>query len=426
MFARPKTASLTLMLALAVALLPAARPSRAALAKRPNVPIVRDAEIESLVADYAKPILKAAGLSRSGIEIVLVNNPRFNAFVSGRRIFINTSTIAGAETPNEVIGVIAHEIGHLAGGHQQRLRDELERAKTIAAVAAIFGAGITVAGAVAGERDVARAGSGIMSGGGSVALRGLLSYQRSEETTADRSALTYLQRTGQSANGLIRTFERLSRNDLFSSSASSPYLSTHPAPRDRITLLQTLAHESPYFDKRDDPALQQRHDLARAKITAYSDDGGTGVRRMFARDPRGLAATYGDAIAAHLAGSPAMALKKIDALVAKAPDNPWFHEVRGEILMEAGRAREAAAMPKAIGQIRKGLVADPSNSTAYRFLAMAYGRVGDVPSAELATAEGYWHAGSLKQARIFAARAQMKLKRGSPQWLQAQDIIGTK
>ena len=457
MFDRLKTRSISLVVAAASALLPASTPSEAAVAPRPNVPIVRDAEIESLVADYAGPILKAAGLSRSGIEIVLVNSPQFNAFVAGRRIFINTGTIAGSQTPNEVIGVLAHEMGHLAGGHQQRLRDQLERAQTIAIVAGLLGAGVAAAGAVSGAPSVARLGSGIFAGGGSVAQRGLLSYQRSEETTADRSALTYLQKSGQSPRGLIRTFEGLARQSLLAGVSSNQYLSSHPAPRDRITLLQTLARESPYYDKADDPALQLRHDLARAKIAAYAD-GALSVRRMFAKDPRGIAASYGDAISAHLSGSPTVALRKIDDLIAKQPNTPWFHEVRGEVLMEAGRSKEAAAafrkaasldksksglleasigqalvtggdpsrMPEAIGQIKKGLAADPSNSTAYRFLAMAYNQVGDIPSAELATAEGYWHAGSLKQARLFAARAQIKLKPGSPQWLQAQDIITTK
>ena len=59
-----------------------------------SVPIVRDAEIEALVRDYARPILGAAGLSKSNIDIILVNDRRFNAFVAGRRIFINTGALA--------------------------------------------------------------------------------------------------------------------------------------------------------------------------------------------------------------------------------------------------------------------------------------------------------------------------------------------
>lgn len=453
MIARLQTRLSCLVLAIAVA----ATPALAASPVGRNVPVVRDAEIEGLVADYTRPILKAAGLSRSGIEVVLVNSPEFNAFVSGRRIFINTGTILGSETPNELIGVIAHEIGHLAGGHQLRLREQMERAKTIALITGLLGAGVAVAGAATGSSNTARAGSTLAMGGGSAALRGLQAYQRTEETTADRSALVYLEKSGQSARGLIESFEGLERSNLLSGISPNVYITSHPAPRDRIGRLEELARESRFYDRKDDPALQLRHDLARAKIAAYGAGAG-GVRRLFSKDPRGLPATYGEAISAHLAGSPAIALQKIDALIAREPKSPWLHEIRGEILMEAGRAKEAAAaftraakldptksgllqasigqamvtggdaadMKKAIGIIRKGLESDPSNSNAYRFLAMAYGRIGDAAAAELATAEGYWQAGAILDARIFAARAQLKLKPGTPQWLQAQDIISTK
>ena len=436
--------------AVSIALTPVAAQSRS---DKSRLPIVRDAEIEALVADYARPILQAAGLSRSGIQIVLVNSPSFNAFVAGRRIFINTGAITATETPNQLIGIIAHEIGHLSGGHQQRLREQLERSQTIAIVAGLLGAGIAVAGASTGTGGAAQAGAGLMTGGSAAAQRSLLSYQRGEESAADRTALIYLDSTCQSGRGLLETFSTLDRNNLFAR-ASSNYLSSHPMPRDRIVALEAAARESRHFDRADPPALVERHNLARAKIAAYN--GGAGdVRRLFARDPRSLPALYGDAIATQLSGSTASGLQKIDALIAARPDNPWFHEMRGETLMAAGRASEAAAafsqaarldtsgsgllkaqvgqaivsggdrsqMPKAIDMIRAGLQSDPVNASAYRFLAMAYGHIGDVGQAELATAEGYWHGGNLREAQIFATRAQQKLKRGSPSWLQAQDII---
>ncbi|MEC5321795.1 M48 family metalloprotease [Aurantimonas sp. A3-2-R12] len=444
-----------LAVALAVALAPVA--AEAARSEKASLPVVRDAEIEALIGEYARPILKAAGLSRSGIEIVLVNSGSFNAFVAGRRIFVNTGAIIATETPNQLIGILAHEIGHLAGGHQQRLRQQLERAKTIAIVAGLLGAGVAVAGASLGARGAAQAGAGLMAGGGDLARRGLLSYQRGEESTADRAALTYLRKTGQSGKGLLETFETLDRNNLFASGRSGNYLSSHPLPRERIAALKQVAQESPDFNRQDSPGLAQRHDLARAKIVAYNG-GASEVRRLFARNPRGLAALYGHAIATHLSGSPATALQKIEALIAAQPNSPWFHEMRGEILMDAGRWQEAAAafskavkldksgsgilkaevgqalvtggdrsqMDKAVDLIQSGLQSDPVNSVAYRFLAMAYGRLGDVGRAELATAEGYWHGGSFRQAKIFATRAQQKLKPGSPAWLKAQDIIQTK
>ncbi len=134
-----------------------------------GIPVVRDAEIEALVRDYSRPIFNAAGLSKAGIQIVLVNDKSFNAFVAGRRMFINTGALMQAETPNEIIGVIAHEAGHLAGGHQQRLRDQLERAKTMAIIAGLLGAGAIVAGGASDNRGLAGAGIGLATGGSEVA-----------------------------------------------------------------------------------------------------------------------------------------------------------------------------------------------------------------------------------------------------------------
>ena len=445
------------IVAFAAAMATVAVPPVAEAQQRSRLPIVRDAQIEGLIRDYAEPLLAAAGLQSNRVEIVLVNDLSFNAFVAGRRIFINTGTILNSETPNETIGVIAHEIGHLAGGHQERLRDQLARAQVIAVVAGLLGAGVAVAGAAGGSSAAAGAGSGIMMGGGGLARRGLMSYQRTEEITADRSALTYLRKTGQSPKGLLDSFDGLLRNNMLSGRGTDRYLSSHPAPQDRIGFLQTAARESPYFDRKDPPELQLRHDLARAKIAAYNG-GATLVRQTFGRDLHSQPALYGDAIATQLSGVPSGALAKIDRLIQQSPRNPWFYEVKGEILMEAGRGKEAAAqfrravelapgrsgllqasigqalvtsgdpsqMKQAITEIRRGLDLEPNNYNAYRFLAMAYGQTGDVGAAELATAEGYWQAGNFRESKVFAARAQQKFRPGTPQWQQAQDIIQTR
>jgi len=196
-----------------------------------RVPVVRDAEIEALVREYAKPILKAAGLSNQNIEIILVNDARFNAFVTGRKMFINTGALMQAETPNEIIGVIAHEAGHIAGGHQQRLRQQLERAQTMAVVAGLLGMGAIAAGAATKTEGLGQVGAGVVAGGAEAARRGLLNYQRSEEVTADRSALTYLERTGQSAKGMLKTFARFQGALSLSGARVDPYLQSHLAAR---------------------------------------------------------------------------------------------------------------------------------------------------------------------------------------------------
>ncbi len=248
-----------------------------------NLPIVRDAEIEALVRDYARPIFKAAGLSKSGIDIILVNDPSFNAFVAGRRMFINTGALLKAETPNEIIGVIAHEAGHIAGGHQDRLREQLARAQTMAVIATLLGMGAMIGGAATNQSGIAQTGAGIAAGGSEFARRGLLGYQRSEEVTADRSALIYLEATGQSAKGMLTTFQSFQSALSLSGAQVDPYKVSHPMPRDRIANLEVLAKKSPYFDRLDPPELQLRHDMMRAKIAVYTQ-GQAAASRLFRKD----------------------------------------------------------------------------------------------------------------------------------------------
>ncbi len=443
-----------LAIAFMLAMLIALEPQREAVAQSRALPIVRDAEIEALVRDYARPIFRAAGLSKSGVDIILVNDTSFNAFVAGRRMFVNTGALLISETPNEIIGVFAHEAGHLAGGHEDRLRQQLRRAQTMAIVASLLGLGVTAAGAATNSGNLAGAGGAIAAGGGQAALRGLLAYKRSEEVTADRSALKYLRKTKQSPRGMIRTFERFASALSLSGSRTDPYKLSHPLPRERIANLSVVAKKSPYFDKTDSAALQQRHDMARAKIAAYTQ-GPSAVTRLFRNNRSSVAAKYGDAISTYLYGNPRAALKKIDKLLKSSPKNPYFHELRGDILIKANRADDAAKayaratkldphrtgllqagyghalvasgkqanLKKAVGVLKKAINSDRENPASYRLLAQAQGRLGNIPEAELATAESHFYSGKFQEAKIFATRAQQKMKRGSPGWLRASDII---
>ncbi|RAZ88372.1 M48 family peptidase [Mesorhizobium hawassense] len=438
----------TLLLAAAVAL------SGSVSAFAQNVPVVRDAEIEALVRDYARPIFKAAGLANDGIDIVLVNDQSFNAFVTGRRLFINTGALVTAETPNEIIGVIAHEAGHIAGGHQQKLRDQLDRAKTMAIIATLLGAGAIVAGATTNSKGLAGAGMGVAAGGGEMAQRSILAYQRTEEITADRSAITYLNATGQSGMGMLKTFARFQSALSLSGTQVDPYRISHPMPQERIANLEVLVKQSPFVNAIDPPALQQRHDMMRVKIAAYMQ-GQAAVARLMRKNPTSLASRYGDAQQTYLYGNPTAALTKTAALIKEQPKNPYFQELRGDILMKINKPQDAAdayakaasldparsglllvslgqalmavgtpdSLKKAVVQLNNGVGRDKENAEAYRFLAQAYGEEGDIPAADLATAEGHYYAGDYKNAKIFAMRAQQKLKRGEPRWVRAQDII---
>ncbi len=418
-----------------------------------RVPIVRDAEIEGLLLDYARPIFKTAGLSNKGIDIILVNNLSFNAFVAGRRIFINTGAIAIADSPNEIIGVLAHESGHIAGGHQERLREQLARARTLAVVGTLVGIGAAAA-ASAGGSDAAAIGGGLAAAAPSVAQRSLLSYQRSEEITADRAAIKYLNATGQSSKGMLTTFKRFQQQAALAGVRRDPYQSSHPLPRDRIALMEEQARKSKYFNKKDPASLQRRHDMARGKIAAYAG-GAPAVARLFNNNTKNIGYRYGTAIASFLRGNTRKALSEIDKLIAQDRNNPYLHEIKGEILLDARQPKKAAAAfakavkldkkksgvmrgrlgfayvstgdpaqaNKAIRELKAALKNDPDNFNAYIYLSRAYALAGDVANAELTQAQGYFRAGNVREAKRFASRAQRKMKKGTPSWQRANDIV---
>ena len=416
--------------------------------------VVRDAEIETLLKDYATPVLKAAGFKTSRVQIVLVNDPSFNAFVDGQRIFINTGALTAAKVPNEIIGVIAHEAGHLQGGHQQRLREQIAAARTLAIVGSLLGAGAIAAGSIAGSSGGSQAGGALITAAPGLAQRNLLSYRRSEEMNADQAAARYLNATGQSMRGMLTTFERFSQSLSLSGIQVDPYQISHPLPRERIALLEELARKSKFFDTQDPQHLIDRHQLMRAKIAAYTGGAGA-VARLFSNDRTSLAARYGDAIATDLAGNSAASLKKLDALIREQPKNPYFHEFRGEVLIKLrkndeaikafsqavkldrsksglirarlGFALEASGKPgnmaRAIEELRASLQSEPENYSAYRNLSQAYGQTGDIANAELVMAEGNFRAGNIREAKVFAARALQKLPKGGPGARRANDIL---
>jgi len=445
-YLKPVLSTLVAMSMVSSAAIPASAQGR--------VQIVRDAEIETLLKDYTLPILGAAGLSRNGVEIVLVNNQSFNAFVAGRRIFMNTGALMTSETPNEIIGVIAHEAGHLAGGHQQRLREQISRARTLSIVGTLLGVGAVAAGSAVGADGAAQAGTGIAVSSGTTANRLLLSYRRSEEMNADQAAVKYLNATKQSAAGMLRTFERFSQGLALAGVRANPYELSHPLPRERIALLEELARQSPYFDRNDPESLVFRHNMMRAKIAAFSG-GHPAVARLFRNDPRGLPARYGAAIATDLSGRSDSGLSQIDSLIRELPNNPYLYEMKGEMLLKLRRPGEAADafaralrldkansglirarlgfallstgernnMDRAISELRASISNDPDNLVAYRQLSQAYGIKGDVASAELTIAEGHFRAGNKREAQVFAARAQQKMQKGTPGWQRANDIL---
>lgn len=427
-----------------------------------GLPLIRDSEIEALLNDYARPIFKAAGLGTGRVTMRIIRNDAFNAFVvDGRNVFIHTGALTQANTPNEVIGVIAHESGHIAGGHMAALRIRIAKDQTRALLTQILGIGLLVAGAAAGTEDgaqVGQAGQGVLFGGQELIMRSLLSERRSQESAADQAGLTYLNAVRQSGLGMLETFERFAQQEYISDTHKDPFVRSHPVAADRIARLRELVRGSPYFGVKDDPALQLRHDLMRAKLAGYLD----APRTVFNRYPQtnqSLPARYARAIARNFQGGQGAledAVSQVDTLIREQPNNAYFWEVKGDFLTRAGRNREAVAplrqalklapeaslirvqlatalqalddpgtVDETIALLRKSLVED-QNPRAHRLLANAYYKQGKGPEADAATAQAYFLEGNLKQAKTFAQRAHVKLKPGTPEWIKNDDILNYK
>src|ERR1700751_379137 len=317
---RTTTAFTAVMVAAALALAPVLPPMAPASAgdenRGPN--LLRDTESEQLLREYTRPILRAAGLEKQNIQIVIINDPSFNAFVAdGRRIFVNYGAILKSDTPNQLIGVLAHETGHLAGGHLAKLREQLAQAQTQMIIAMLLGAGAMVAGARSGNPNngLANAGAAAIAGPQEMIRRSLLSYQRQQEENADRAGVKFLTATGQSPRGMYETFKRFANESLFAARDADPYLQSHPMPAERVAALEGLARSSPYWDKKDDPALQLRHDMVRAKIAAFMEPQDT-VYRRYPMSNDSLPARYAHAITTYLHGDLRNALTQIDGLIA--------------------------------------------------------------------------------------------------------------
>jgi predicted Zn-dependent protease len=393
-----------------------------------SLSFIRDTEIEQLLHDYAQPIFRVAGLGSGRITIRIIHHESFNAFVlDGGNIFIHTGSLQTADTPNQVIGVIAHEAGHIANAHLPELRAKIASDPTRGVLSQFLFVGV------------------------------LLGQRRGQELVADQAGLRYLTSTHQSGIGMIEVFDRFARDESISlqRSAQSLFARSHPFAVDRITQLRAQAQSSPYWNTRDPAPLQHRHDMMRAKISGYLDRPQI-VFNRYPRENTSLPARYARAIGTYFLSGLEQALPLIDALIKEHPTNPYFQEVKADFLMRSGRAREAVPLLRRSLQLagtnapliavrlaqslisaddskvdeviqlaRKSLIQDP-NPQAHRILANAYYKQDKLADADLATAEALYLEGDIKQAQIFAKRALPRLKNGSPNWIRAGDIVNFK
>lgn len=445
---------ITLMLSVSLLAIQGAVFVSAKETKRRGPNLIRDAEIEGLLRLYSRPIFKAAGINPASVKVYVIADPSINAFVAGgQRVFIHTGLITRASSPNEVIGVIAHETGHIAGGHLARMNSEMQNASVESIVGILVGAAAMVGGVMAGNVEAAQAGQGVILGSQSLAQRGFLQYQRGMESTADQSALKYLAATGQSAKGMLTLFNTLANESLVSLNKADPYVFSHPMPFDRIRALEVAAKASPYFDKPEDPGLVLRFELAKAKLAGFMDSP-QAVFQHYPSSDKSLQSRYARSIAMFRRGDIKNAIPVIDSLTSELPQDPYFWELKAQAYLENGdpasgipaikKARSllkdngllevlnaqilvSTENPKyadeALLLLRKAKRSEPDMPDIYKFMARAYALKNDVPRAELATAEFAAATGDQGLAAEKATAAQKYFKKGSPEWLRASDLL---
>lgn len=410
--------------------------------------ILRDAETEALLADMSDPLIRAAGLRPQDVRIVMVGDRSINAFVAGGQIvYIHSGLIEAADTANQVQGVIAHELGHVAGGHAVNSTGA-DRASNIALLSLLLGAVAIAAGA--GE-----AGFGILGAGQQAALGSYLSYSRVQESTADAAATRYLSAAGISGKGFIEFFMKLQNQEFryaIPQDDDQQYGRTHPLSGDRIRFLRDTLAADPAWERPLDPALEARFQRVKAKLAGFVQEPAQTLRQ-FPPSDTSVPARYARAYAWHRDAHADRALAEVEALLATAPADPYFLELKGQILLESGRPQEALpALRQAVAQtsaqplisalfghaliatedpanyaeaetvLRAAVSRDNENPFAWYQLGVVYANAGDEPRAALATAERYILTGQAGPALASAEMALGGLQQGTSDWLRAQDI----
>ena len=408
--------------------------------------ILRDSETELLFRQMSDPLIEAAGLDPKSVRVVLINDSEINAFVAqGQVVYIHSGLLAQADNANQLQGVIAHELGHVAGGHAIRIYEGVSRATAITILSLVLGAAAMAVGA--GE-----AGMGLMAAGQQAALGTFLAFNRAQESSADLAGASYLSKAGISGKGSLEFFKKLQNQEyrlaIFSRDS---YDRTHPLSSERIQTLMQIYEKDPAWGRKTDPAMEARFQRVKAKLIGYVTP--QEAPKFYPESNQGIPAHYARAYAYHLGAYPEKANAEADALLATNPDDPFFLELKGQILLEGGKPNEAIAplrkavanapnMPMIAVMLGHALIAsedpknfaeakqvlksavnrDNDNPFAWYQLGIVYDREGDQPRAALASAERSNLQGNDKLALTSARMAMAGLPQGTPDYLRAQDI----
>jgi predicted Zn-dependent protease len=409
--------------------------------------VLRDAETEALFRDMARPLVEAAGLRPENVQIILLQSDEVNAFVAGgQAIYFYSETLTTADNANEIQGIIAHELGHITGGHVIRFNEGVKVATGITLLSLLLGAVAMAAGA--GE-----AGAGIMAAGQQAAMGKFLAYSRAQESATDQAGAKHLSKAGISGKGSVSFFKKLQNMEFrLAIPQEDSYARTHPLSGERLAILEEMYKADPNWDKPSDPALEERFQRVKAKLFGFSKD----PRVTLARYPEAsktMPARYARAYAWHKSAHPDKALAEVDSLLRERPNDPYFLELKGQVLLESGRPldalsalRQAAAgapeqpligallghalisteeqgnFDEAKKVLRAAISRDNTNPFAWYQLGIVYNREGDDARAALATAERYNLEGRTRLALANAELALQGIPTGTPDWIRAQDI----
>ncbi|MDZ4308646.1 M48 family metalloprotease [Allopontixanthobacter sp.] len=411
--------------------------------------ILRDAETEALLQEMAEPLAQAAGLAPGNLEIVLINDPSINAFVAGGQVvYIHSGLIDAADTANEVQGVIAHEIGHITGGHIIRSSEGFGKAANISILSMVLG----VAAALAGAGEAAM---GVIAAGQQAAMGGFLAFSRVQESSADAAGVEFLSKAGISGRGSLAFFKKLQNQEFrygYSQSDEAAFARTHPLSGDRIARLRESYVVDPAWEAPDDPGIQRRFERVKAKLFGFLTEP-TRTLQQFPASRTDVPARYARAYAYHKNAQIEQALAETSQLLAADPEDPYFLELQGQVLLESGKPEEALEplrkateltghepliasifghaliatedprnFPEAEKVLRLAVARDRYNPFAWYQLGVVYAAEGDIPRARLASAEQQVMGRNYEEALRSAQAAEAGLPAGSPDWIRAQDI----
>lgn len=417
-------------------------------AQRREMQLLSDAETEHTIRTMARPIFQAAGIDAESVNIVLVNDRTLNAFVAGgQNIFIHTGLLLQTDAA-QLLGVVAHETGHIAGGHLVRGSDAMETAF----LSSLVGMGIGIIGGIASRN--AGAGMAGMMLGQHMAERNFLSFSRGQESSADQAGLSYMERAGVSASGLLTFLDKLGAEEPLTTDREAAYARTHPLTRERLDSVRSFVERSRNTGRALPADVVEHYQRIQAKLYAYLEP--QGALNRYRADDQSIVARYGRAYAYFRRGEVMRALPLVDGLIQQEPKNGFFHELKGDLMLQNGRAPDAVApyrkaielapdsapirvsLAHALLEQNNAKVADEAirnlqvaaktqqgqSTFLWRLMAQAYALKGNDGMVAYASAEEAFARGDVPVARFQAERAERLLPAGSPGWLRAQDIRG--